>query len=138
MWPLVYVGGRHFECPGPSPTFGSLMFSHQWCHKPRGSLRGLSCVHDFASTHHGEVCDIINLTCWQHGGQLNIARSNLMFWSCSCNQMGILVYILLQFSNEWLFWNFISQWSQLYLVNWVSWPLQSWLTCPDYQPCGWK
>ena len=29
-WLLVSVGGRHLQCPGPSPILGSLGPSHQW------------------------------------------------------------------------------------------------------------
>ena len=37
---LVYVGGRHSQSPGPSPTLGPLGPSHQQCHKSWVSLRG--------------------------------------------------------------------------------------------------
>ena len=33
LWLLVSMGGKHSQCPGPSPTLGSLGASHLWRHK---------------------------------------------------------------------------------------------------------
>ena len=43
LWLLISAGGRRSQCPGLSPTLGSLKPSHQWCHKSRVSLRVLLC-----------------------------------------------------------------------------------------------
>ena len=54
---LVSVGGRRSQCPGRSPTLGSLGPSHQRRYKSRVSLRGPLCGHDVLGTPHGEVHD---------------------------------------------------------------------------------
>lgn len=51
------MGGRRFQCAGPSPTLGSLGTFHQWCHKFWGSLWGPPCAQVVAGTPHGEVHD---------------------------------------------------------------------------------
>ena len=56
-WLLVSVGGRRFQCPGPSTISRSLGPSHQRCHKSWVSLRGLSCTHGVAGTPHKAVRD---------------------------------------------------------------------------------
>ena len=57
LWLVVFMGGRRFQCPGPSPTLGSLGPSHQWRHKSWGPLRGLPCAHGVVDTPHGKVCE---------------------------------------------------------------------------------
>ena len=70
---LVFVGGRHSQRLGSSPTLGSLGPSHQLRHKSRVSLRGPPCAHDVSDTPHGEVRDnentwvpwISSQCCWE-------------------------------------------------------------------------
>jgi hypothetical protein len=54
---LVSMGGRHSQCPGPSPTLGPLGPSHLWRHKSRVSLRCPRRAHGVAGTPLGEVRD---------------------------------------------------------------------------------
>jgi hypothetical protein len=56
-WLLVPVGGKRFQCPGPSPTLGTLGHFHHWRHKSRVSLRGPPCAHGVSGIIYGEVRD---------------------------------------------------------------------------------
>ena len=56
-WFLVSMGGRCFQCLGPSLVLGSFGSSHQWRHKSQVSLRGPTYAHGVAATPYGEVRD---------------------------------------------------------------------------------
>jgi hypothetical protein len=44
-WLLVFVGGRHSQCPGPLPTLGSFGPSNHWRHKQACFFTKFSPVH---------------------------------------------------------------------------------------------
>ena len=58
---LVFVGGRHSQCPRPSSTLGHFGPSHQQHHKSRVSLKGPPCAHGVWGIPHGELHDIFAL-----------------------------------------------------------------------------
>ena len=70
LWLPISMGGRHFQCPGPSPTLESLGPSHQRHHMSRVSLWDPLCAHGVLHPRHGNVHDICKafLVLFQHVG----------------------------------------------------------------------